>query len=163
MKIPSTVVLPLLALRLARNPIRKAPVAECGAAAFLAWGVRLNAQDWRKVACGHCPHSWLRRGPYSPRTAQESACFRGNPVVSRLGMRFESHLGHGVSAGQKLFLFLVLTKLDFFTGAPQLSRPLVSSLRTGNSSGRAQQPSSNIAGKWPVMGRSCSCTTSSCR
>ncbi|MGY3317434.1 hypothetical protein ACVWZ7_000537 [Arthrobacter sp. TE12232] len=29
-------------------------------------------------------------------------------------MQFESHLGHSVSAGQKLFGFLVLTKLDIF-------------------------------------------------
>jgi hypothetical protein len=26
---------------------------------------------------------------------------------------FESHLGHSVSAGQRLFVFLLLTKLDF--------------------------------------------------
>jgi hypothetical protein len=28
-------------------------------------------------------------------------------------MQFESHLGHSVSAGQRLFIFLLLTKLDF--------------------------------------------------
>jgi len=28
-------------------------------------------------------------------------------------MQFESHLGHSVSAGQGLFIFLLLTKLDF--------------------------------------------------
>jgi hypothetical protein len=29
-------------------------------------------------------------------------------------MQFESHLGHSVSAGQGLFVFLLLTKLDIF-------------------------------------------------
>jgi hypothetical protein len=33
-------------------------------------------------------------------------------------MQFESHLGHSVFAGQGLFVFLVLTKLDFLKFAP---------------------------------------------
>ncbi len=47
------------------------------------------------------------------RIGPDSACFRGFPVFTRAGMQFESHLGHSVSAGQKLFVGLVLTKLDF--------------------------------------------------
>ena len=33
-------------------------------------------------------------------------------MFARAGTRFESHLGHSVSAGQRLFVFLLLTKLD---------------------------------------------------
>jgi hypothetical protein len=47
------------------------------------------------------------------RIGPDSACFRGSPVIARAGMQFESHLGHSVSAGQMLFAFLLLTKLDF--------------------------------------------------
>jgi hypothetical protein len=32
-------------------------------------------------------------------------------------MRFESHLGHSVSAGERLFVFLLLTKLDILASS----------------------------------------------
>ena len=34
-------------------------------------------------------------------------------MFARDGIWFESHLGHSISAGQGLFVALVLTKLDF--------------------------------------------------
>jgi hypothetical protein len=46
------------------------------------------------------------------RTASDSAYFRGFPVFARPGRQFESHLGHSVSAGQRLFVLLLWTKLD---------------------------------------------------
>ena len=65
-----------------------------------------------KEKCGQCPHFWIRIGSYIGRTGPDSVCFRDFPVFTRAGMRFESHLGHSVSAGQKYFRRLVLTKLD---------------------------------------------------
>ena len=43
----------------------------------------------------------VRTGPYSPRIGPDSACFRGSPLFVGAGTRFESHLGHSVSAGQR--------------------------------------------------------------
>ncbi len=57
---------------------------------------------------GQCPHFWLRTGSYIGRTGSYSVCFREFPVFARAGMRFESHLGHSVSAGQRLFKPLTL-------------------------------------------------------
>jgi hypothetical protein len=57
--------------------------------------------------------------PFAPDwVEQPSDCFEFRmflefPVFARAGMQFESHLGHSVSAGQGLFVCLLLTKLDF--------------------------------------------------
>ena len=64
------------------------------------WSEGFDAENW---GCGQCPHIWLRTGPYIGRIGPDSACFREFPVFARAGMRFESHLGHGVSAGQQGF------------------------------------------------------------
>ena len=56
--------------------------------------------------------------PFAPDwVEQPSDCFEFRmflefPVFARAGMQFESHLGHSVSAVQRLFVFLLLTKLD---------------------------------------------------
>ena len=58
---------------------------------------------WGEVGCGQCPHIRLRTGPYIGRTGPDSVCFGGSLLFARAGTRFESHLGHSVSAGQELF------------------------------------------------------------
>ena len=68
---------------------------------------RLCGESW---GCGQCPHFGSRTGPYWCRTGPDSVCFGGSPVFARAGTRFESHLGHSVSAGQGPFLvFFVCT------------------------------------------------------
>jgi hypothetical protein len=47
-----------------------------------------------------CAHFGRRTGPYITRTGPDWLCFRKFAVFARTGMRFESHLGHSVSAGQ---------------------------------------------------------------
>ena len=56
-----------------------------------------------EMGCGQCPHFGSRTGPYRCWTGPDSLCFRGSPVFAGAGMRFESHLGHSVSAGQRPF------------------------------------------------------------
>jgi hypothetical protein len=53
-----------------------------------------------KRKCGQCPHFSLRIGSYSGRFGPDCLCFLEFPVFAGAGMRFESHLGHSVSAGQ---------------------------------------------------------------
>ena len=71
------------------------------------------AWNMAKKKCGQCPHSGLRTGSYIGRTGSDCLRFLEFPVFARAGMRFESHLGHSVFAGQKLFVSFLLTKLDF--------------------------------------------------
>ena len=62
-----------------------------------------SVPDRMKKGCEHCPHFPPRTQSYCCRTASDSGRFRDFPVFTRAGMRFESHLGHSVSAGQRLF------------------------------------------------------------
>lgn len=50
--------------------------------------------------CGQCPHSSSRTVPNSLRTGRDSACFGSSQCLQRLGLQFESHLGHDVFAGK---------------------------------------------------------------
>jgi death-on-curing protein len=82
--------------------------------AFPQWGSAVVVWCAQKgeLRVWTCPHSGLRIGSDVGRFGSDSACFREFPVFARPGRQFESHLGHSVSAGQKLFLRLVLTNLD---------------------------------------------------
>ena len=62
--------------------------------------VSSSSAKWAKKKSGQCPHFTLGTGSYSRRTASDCLCFREFPVFARAGTRFESHLGHSVSAGQ---------------------------------------------------------------
>ena len=75
-------------------------------------GSRLEPQNLSGSACVQCAHFSLPIGSYIGRTGPDCLCFLDFPVFPRAGMRFESHLGHSVSAGQKRFLHLVCTKRD---------------------------------------------------
>ncbi|MDR6507630.1 hypothetical protein J2805_003337 [Arthrobacter oryzae] len=66
-----------------------------------AWG--RQGDKWGRA---HCAHSGLRTGPYVGRIRPESACFREFPVFGGAGVRFESHLGHGIPPRQRGFLLL---------------------------------------------------------
>ena len=57
----------------------------------------------QKRGCGQCSHPGSRTGPYRRRTGPDCGGFRGSGGNSRAGTRFESHLGHSVSAGQRPF------------------------------------------------------------
>jgi hypothetical protein len=54
-----------------------------------------------KKKCGQCPHFPPRTASYSRRTGPDSACFRHFPAFARLGIPFESHLGHGIPPRQR--------------------------------------------------------------
>ena len=62
-----------------------------------------EASGGEKWGCGQCPHFGSRTGSYRGRTGPDSLCFGGSPVFAGTGTRFESHLGHSVSAVQWLF------------------------------------------------------------
>ena len=64
----------------------------------------------QKERCAHCPHFWLRIGWYMGRIGSDSVCFREFPVFAGAGMRFEFHVGHSVSAGQRPFGPLTVDK-----------------------------------------------------
>jgi hypothetical protein len=52
----------------------------------------------KKRGCAQCAHPGLRIQLYRPRNGPDSGCFRGSAGFSSGGARFESHLGHSVSA-----------------------------------------------------------------
>jgi hypothetical protein len=58
--------------------------------------------QWGKSGCAQCAHPGLQIRLYRQRTGPDSGCFRGSGGFSRVGARFESHLGHSVSS-QGLF------------------------------------------------------------
>ena len=74
---------------------------------------RNRRRSWQESGCAQCAHPGLRIGSYWCRTRPDCRCFGGSPVFAGSGTRFESHLGHSVSAGQKRFsLKLVLFRVD---------------------------------------------------
>jgi hypothetical protein len=88
-------------LRLTGIPFRKAPGAEYRTAAprLGEWG--RNALNWPNWG-GYIVHILGCSRLYAGRTGPDSSCFREFPVFARAGIRFESHLGHSVSASQGL-------------------------------------------------------------
>jgi hypothetical protein len=52
------------------------------------------AQNAHKRGCAQCAHPGLRIRLYRHRTGPDWGCFRGSGGFSRVGARFESHLGH---------------------------------------------------------------------
>ena len=64
---------------------------------------------WAKAGCAHCAHPGLGIGSYLCRTGPDCGGLRGSGGFTGAGTRFESHLGHSVSAGQG---FLVLFRVD---------------------------------------------------
>ncbi|MCB5276046.1 hypothetical protein BJG92_03601 [Arthrobacter sp. SO5] len=67
------------------------------------WAAWLGGRIGQKGGCAQCAHPGLRIGSYRWRTGPDSVCFGGSPVFAGAGTRFESHLGHSVSAGQGPF------------------------------------------------------------
>ncbi|MDQ0213343.1 hypothetical protein J2S92_004047 [Arthrobacter bambusae] len=63
--------------------------------------------------CAQCAHPGRRTRPYRCRTGSYPACFREFPVFAGVGSRFKSHLGHGISAGQRAFGPLTVHKSAF--------------------------------------------------
>jgi hypothetical protein len=61
-------------------------VAGCG-----RWTESFQAANW---GCVQSTHFGLWIGSYWCRTGLDSLCFREFPVLARVGMQFESHLGH---------------------------------------------------------------------
>lgn len=57
---------------------------------------------------------WPWIGTYFGPIGADCLCFLKFIGFVRAGSQFESHLGHSFSAGQMLFVFSLLTKLDFF-------------------------------------------------
>jgi hypothetical protein len=86
-------------------------VAECHDSAVSVLGPRRGgsvvagvcrcAAAKQKKGCAQCAHPRCRTQPYRGRTGPYSACFREFLVFPGPGTRFESHLGHSVSAGQR--------------------------------------------------------------
>jgi hypothetical protein len=89
--------------------------ADCPAQSVRAQG-RVKSQfsvlNRAKKKSGQCPHFPPRIGRYSRRTGPDSACFRHFPVFSRLGIPFESHLGHGIPLVRGGFCSNVCTNVD---------------------------------------------------
>ena len=57
-------------------------------------GVEVQQAIRQKRVCAQCAHLCRRTGSYSGRTGSDSGGFLEFPVFARVGMRFESHLGH---------------------------------------------------------------------
>ena len=64
-----------------------------------SWCMKLR----NKVRCAQCAHLGLRIRLYRHRTGSDWGCFRGSGGFSRVGARFESHLGHSVFRCSGLF------------------------------------------------------------
>jgi hypothetical protein len=58
------------------------------------FGLDLDAIKAAITGCPHCAHIGRRTGSYWSRIGPDSGCFRDLPVFARVGMQFESHLGH---------------------------------------------------------------------
>jgi hypothetical protein len=52
----------------------------------------------RRSGCAQCAHLGPRTVPYRCRTGPDFVCFGGSSVFASPGTRFDSHLGHSVSA-----------------------------------------------------------------
>ena|GEM_PF-6667600 len=65
-----------------------------------------------KRRCGHCPHFSPLTGPYNRRTGPDSPGFRDFPAMTRVGIAFESHLGHSIPLVRGGFCFNMLTIVD---------------------------------------------------
>jgi hypothetical protein len=64
---------------------------------------RGGAQSAHKTGCAQCAHPGPRIRLDRRRTGSDCGGFRGSGGFSRVGARFEFHLGHSVSAGKKPF------------------------------------------------------------
>jgi hypothetical protein len=82
----------------------------------------------------------LRTGSRVSRIGPDSLWFREFPVFAKAGMQFESHLGHGVPAGQRLIVSLLLIELDFWKSSDFHNAPLLEVWHCANDAHPGQPP-----------------------
>jgi hypothetical protein len=74
--------------------VRRPALASAKTNRVSSTGTAVGVAGWPEQPFLACPHFGPRTGSYWGRTGPDSACFRGSPVFARVGIQFESHLGH---------------------------------------------------------------------